>query len=178
MRKAANMLVLLASFAACGGGDRKAQQDYEVIEEGSAGGVASSIAGPGEALPPITGTNAGTTSAFSIDPDSVPEAETGSIAETLPPMTSAAPPAAAPAAEPPAAQPPSSTAPRTIPAVPQPQPTEPVPSEPELEEPEPEEPLPPDTTNPPTQTDTNPPPPQTDTQEPPPPPPPARPRLS
>ena len=47
--------------AACGGNDgvaRADQQNYEIVQEGSANGVTSTIQGPGETLPPLTGTNA------------------------------------------------------------------------------------------------------------------------
>jgi hypothetical protein len=63
-------------LAACGGdGERSARsgQQYETVVEGSASGVTSTIAGPGETLPPITGTNADTTSAFTLSPNVVPQ---------------------------------------------------------------------------------------------------------
>jgi hypothetical protein len=94
---------------ACGGGDgarRGNQAAYETVQEGSAAGVTSSIQGPGEALPPITGTNADTTTAFSLDPNVASAAPApnvapggGTLAGTLPsqpayppPMTSASQP--------------------------------------------------------------------------------------
>ena len=93
---------------ACGGDDgarRGNQAAYETVQEGSAAGVTSSIQGPGETLPPITGTNADTTTAFSIDPNVASAAPApnvapggGTLAGTLPtqpayppPMTSASP---------------------------------------------------------------------------------------
>jgi hypothetical protein len=56
-------LLLVALSVSCGGRDSaRSQQQYETVEEGSAAGVTSTIHGPGETLPPITGTNADTTS--------------------------------------------------------------------------------------------------------------------
>jgi hypothetical protein len=93
---------------ACGGdGARRGnnQKAYETVAEGSAAGVTSTIHGPGEVLPPVTGTNADTTTAFSIDPNVASVAApasaqgSGTLAGTLPiqpaypqPMTSASQP--------------------------------------------------------------------------------------
>ena len=102
-------LIFVGLGVACGGDDgaRRGNQTaaFETVQEGSAAGVTSTIQGPGEALPPVTGTNADTTTAFSIDPSvasAVPPpnvAGSGTLAGTLPsqpayppPMTSAAPP--------------------------------------------------------------------------------------
>jgi hypothetical protein len=66
------MLLVAWVGVACGGdGSRRDQQEYETVEEGSAAGVTSTIHGPGEVLPPITNTNADTTTAFTIDPNAV-----------------------------------------------------------------------------------------------------------
>ena len=75
--KLGSALMVAGMFlAACGGGGgakaRADQQAYETVQEGSAAGVTSTIAGPGETLPPITGTNADTTSAFALNPNAVP----------------------------------------------------------------------------------------------------------
>jgi hypothetical protein len=169
---------VVAAAVACGGdGDKRAsQQAYETVQEGSAAGVTGTINGPGEVLPPITGTNADTTTAFGINPATAATTATQTTyPNTLPPpMTSAVP-----APPPPVYVPPAQPAPRPEPVrtpAPQPPPTNtdtattqppptqtdtaPPPSkqpkEQEQEEPEPE----------PTQTDTT-----TTTQEPPPPPP-------
>src|SRR5690348_17326971 len=95
-------LVLVAAWGvACSGdGARRGtqQNSYETVQEGSAAGVTSTIHGPGEVLPPVTGTNADTTTAFSIDPNTVstapaplpPNAVAGA------PMTTAPPPMPAP----------------------------------------------------------------------------------
>ena len=80
-------MVLAVSLAACGGrnGAKAAnQQSYETVQEGSAAGVTSTISGPGETLPPITGTNADTTTAFAMTPTVAPNATSASA---LPPMT-------------------------------------------------------------------------------------------
>lgn len=93
-------LIFVVFGVACGGDDgarRGSQQSYEVVQEGSASGVTSTIQGPGETLPPLTGTNADTTTAFSIDPNVVagapaPQQTPGTLAGAMPsyppPMTS------------------------------------------------------------------------------------------
>ena len=83
-------IVVVVFAAACGGdgedGKAVAGQQYETVQEGSAAGVTSSIAGPGETLPPITNTNADTTSAFALNPNAVPMApQSGAVAGTMPP---------------------------------------------------------------------------------------------
>jgi hypothetical protein len=55
-------------------GMRRGDQNYDVVQEGSASGVTSTISGPGETPPPTasvpltgtTGTNADTTTAFTL----------------------------------------------------------------------------------------------------------------
>lgn len=42
------------------------QKQYDVVPEGSASGVTSTINGPGETTPPVTNTNADTTTNFTI----------------------------------------------------------------------------------------------------------------
>lgn len=93
-------LIFVVFGVACGGDDgarRGSQQSYEVVQEGSASGVTSTIQGPGETLPPLTGTNADTTTAFAIDPNAVagapaPQQTPGTLAGAMPsyppPMTS------------------------------------------------------------------------------------------
>ncbi len=162
-----NLIVALAVvglLTACGGrGTRADQKDYEVVEEGSVQGVTSTIAGPGETVPPITGTNSDTTTAFTLDPNAVPPPtpQPGSIAGTLPPPMPAAPP-------PMTQRPPGMTLP------PQPRPVQPPP--PTQTEPAPQEPVEPpptDTTEtaPPPPPEEPPPPTDTTTTTPPPPPP-------
>jgi len=85
-------IVVVVFAAACGGdgedGKTVAGQQYETVQEGSAAGVTSSIAGPGETLPPITNTNADTTSAFALNPNALPmspQPGPGAVAGTMPP---------------------------------------------------------------------------------------------
>lgn len=165
-------LIFVGFGVACGGDDdaaRRGQQGYETVQEGSAAGVTSTIQGPGETLPPLTGTNADTTTAFTIDPNAVAAATPGqqapgTLAGTMPPptqypppMTSSPPPprpAAPPAQRERAAEPanPDTAAtppPAAPPAQPAP-PTDTAPPPPPRQEEEGEEEEPP----PPTSTDT------------------------
>ena len=86
--------MVVVVLAACGGdGERgnRAGQQYETVQEGSASGVTSTIAGPGESLPPITGTNADTTSAFALNPNVAPQPVPGTGAiPSAPPYSDAA----------------------------------------------------------------------------------------
>ena len=89
-------LIIAGLLTGCSRGVTRAnQKDYEVVEEGSASGVTSTIAGPGETLPPITNTNADTTTAFNLDTNAVPagpaSTQPGTIAGTLPPAYTPAP---------------------------------------------------------------------------------------
>lgn len=116
------VLVLSALAAGCGGDSAKGagQQQYETVQEGSASGVATSIAGPGETLPPLTGTNADTTTAFALDPNAVSPGQAGATDWTTDPATATSPgswtPPAATAPTTPASTPTPSTASRTTPA--------------------------------------------------------------
>lgn len=82
----------LLTSAACsrsGHNLRRDQQNYEVIQEGSASGVSSTISAPGETPPPLpalTGTNADTTTAFTLPSTTIPttSGQPGTIAGTLP----------------------------------------------------------------------------------------------
>jgi len=93
-------LIYLASAtvlcAACHRGSgslpRKDQQQYDVVQEGQASGVTSTINAPGEITPPVsmTGTNADTTSNFTLPEVSSTATTTqppGTIAGTLPSAT-------------------------------------------------------------------------------------------
>ncbi|HEV7768921.1 MAG TPA: hypothetical protein VGQ76_28260 [Thermoanaerobaculia bacterium] len=89
--------VLLFTTAACGGRDgaRSAtQQQYETVQEGSAAGVTANIGGPGETLPPITGTDMDTTTALALNPNILPPGTPAPAPTSTypPPMTSAAMP--------------------------------------------------------------------------------------
>lgn len=82
-------LTLLVALAACGGSDKRnatEQAQFETVQEGSAPGVTSTIHGPGETVPPMTGTNSDTTTAFSLNPNTVPVTQPagGTIAGSLP----------------------------------------------------------------------------------------------
>lgn len=91
------MVVLIAAvitLAGCGDKFRREKQiDTDVVSESSTSGVTSTILAPGEAPPPLagtaplTGTNADTTTAFTILDSGVPPSSTvdpGSLAGTLP----------------------------------------------------------------------------------------------
>lgn len=134
-RKMILAVTVVAGMVGCGGrGDAKvAQAGYETVQEGSAAGVTSTIHGPGETLPPITGTNADTTTAFTLDPNaaaaagSVQPAQPSTMAGTLPPPSSApmtypGSPAPAPVTRTPAPAPSSPSQPRQV-YVPQPAPS-------------------------------------------------------
>lgn len=153
------------------GGGAKSQEQYETVQEGSAAGVTSTIHGPGETLPPITGTNADTTTAFALDANGLPTTTTtnltpNTMAGTLPsqqpvPMTTPVPgarPAMMPPPNPVPGQQPQPVTPEPVRPAPQPQP--PVTQPPEMAPPtdtaEPEDPPATDTSTttqpPPTQT--------------------------
>ena len=75
MKKSFVYLAIAAALAACHGSgsdsslQRKDQQQYDVVQEGQASGVTSTINAPGEVAPPpapMTGTNADTTSNFTL----------------------------------------------------------------------------------------------------------------
>lgn len=136
------VLIAVVLTAACHRGSgtmQREQKSYEVVSEGQAAGVSSTINAPGETTPPLTNTNADTTSNFTLAPnvDTTGTMPPGTIAGTLP----ATGPVSAMQMPRPAAPPP-----RTLP--PPPRASEPAPQ-------------------PPPQTDTStttaPPPPQTDT---------------
>jgi len=83
---------------------QREQKNYDVVQEGQASGVTSTISAPGETPPPMTNTSADTTSNFTI----APNVDTSGTAPAMPPpMTSAVPPLQQP---------------RRIPVPPQPQP--------------------------------------------------------
>src|SRR5690349_12013829 len=89
--KLSSALMIAGMFlAACGGGGggkaRADQQAYETVQEGSAAGVTSTIQGPGETLPPITGTNADTTTAFALNPNAVPMPQQQAGMSAVPPQ--------------------------------------------------------------------------------------------
>jgi hypothetical protein len=67
-RKIAPLAALLVLALACGrsGKVQRGQQQYEVVQEGSASGVTSTINAPGETPAPMTNTNADTTTNLTL----------------------------------------------------------------------------------------------------------------
>lgn len=86
MRTKLILLLVPVVAIACGGNSdqvRRDQQQYEKVEEGAASGTAASLG----AVAPMTGTNADTTTAFTIDPAlaaTAPGAPPGTVAGSLP----------------------------------------------------------------------------------------------
>lgn len=140
------VLIAVVLSAACHRGSstmQREQKSYEVVSEGQAAGVSSTINAPGETTPPLTSTNADTTSNFTLSPniDTTGTMPVGTIAGTLP---ATGPVSAMPVPQMPR---PAAPPPRTLP--PPPRATEPPPPPPQTD----------------TSTTTAPPPPQTDTTE-------------
>jgi outer membrane biosynthesis protein TonB len=150
MSKAYQLTVLAIALAsmlsACRNRDgslSRRTQEYEVITEGSASGVTSTLTAPGEsptplvaAQPPLTDTNADTTTAFQILDSTVTTGseQPGSLADTLPQertLPRVSRPAPRPSSEPSSEPVTPSVAPPTR-SEPEPQP------DPEEREPEPE----------------------------------------
>ncbi|HSP32845.1 MAG TPA: hypothetical protein VLU46_00855 [Thermoanaerobaculia bacterium] len=85
MKKTFVYLAIAAALAACHGGSsdtlqRKDQQQYDVVQEGQTTGVTSTINAPGEVAPPpapMTGTNADTTSNFTLPQVATPGTQPG-----------------------------------------------------------------------------------------------------
>jgi nicotinate-nucleotide--dimethylbenzimidazole phosphoribosyltransferase len=151
-------MVLVAGFGvACGGRNsdarNAAQQQYETVQEGSAAGVTSTIQGPGETLPPMTSTNADTTTAFALNPNVAPAGTVPQQAQAIPayptgdvppPMMSSSPTYSTPAAAPvrrPAASAPQQAAQPQQPQQPQAQPVPAQPAPTQTAEPQPAEPV-------------------------------------
>ena len=92
MKKFVLIVTLATAVLATACGDdrsklRRDQQQYDVVEEGAGGTVSSTLHVPGEVtpLPPLTGTNADTTSAFTLPApaDSTQSGPPGTIAGTF-----------------------------------------------------------------------------------------------
>src|SRR3954463_11171648 len=68
IRKIPILAALALLIFGCGrsGKMQRDQKQYEVVQEGSASGVTSTINAPGETKPPVTETNVDTTTAFTI----------------------------------------------------------------------------------------------------------------
>lgn len=82
-------LAVLVLAAACHRGAatmQREQKNYQVVPEGQASGVSSTINAPGEVPPPMTNTSADTTSNFTLAPNvDTTGTAPGTIAGTLPP---------------------------------------------------------------------------------------------
>lgn len=123
-------LTILAALAACGGDEKRTaaeQAQFETVQEGSAAGVTSTIQGPGETIPPITGTNVDTTTAFTLNPNAVPATQPvgGTLAATFPDPTAGTTPTTGTTYRPPATRPARTTpAPPAEPARQSPPPAE------------------------------------------------------
>src|SRR4051812_12785810 len=166
------VLALGVTVAACRGGKsvNRKDQKYDVVEEGSAAGVSSTISGPGETQPPsmstpLTATNADTTSNFALPTTTAqPTAQPGAVPPNI----------GTPVSQYPAAYPAPATAPATTTRAPRPRPrpeepahtTAPIATDTVTVTQPPREH---EQRQPPAHTDTQaPPPPQTDTEAPPP----------
>ena len=96
---AAILLILAAASCSRSGKMQRDQQQYDVVQEGSAdGGVTSTINGPGETAPPlttstVTGTNVDTTTAFTLPgtTTTTSTAAPGTVAGSLPDATTGFP---------------------------------------------------------------------------------------
>jgi len=88
-------LAVLVLSAACHRGSttmQREQKNYQVVPEGQASGVSSTINAPGEVPPPMTNTSADTTSNFTLAPNvDTTGTAPGTIAGTLPPPAPANP---------------------------------------------------------------------------------------
>src|SRR5689334_6691623 len=99
-RRIASFLFIAALASACGRSQsaQRKDQNYQVVQEGQASGVTSTINAPGETTPPITNTGADTTTNLTLLDNPAPLGTQGgsNVAGTLP--TTTAPAAAAPTA--------------------------------------------------------------------------------
>jgi hypothetical protein len=88
MKTTLKVLILAAVLAAgCrrGAGQvQRQQQNYDVVQEGQTSAATSTITAPGEVPPPLTNTNADTTSNFTLDPTATAGTQApGTIAGTM-----------------------------------------------------------------------------------------------
>jgi len=151
-------LTCAAFTAACGGRSQSAKRtdpNYQVVQEGQASGVTSTINGPGETPPPLTDTNVDTTTAFTLPDNPAPlgTQAPGTIAGTLP-ASPAYPPGYMPV---PAAPRPRPVTPQRPPVMSSSSPEQPPPVEtkPQMQQPPPtDEPVPVTPPPPPPPTDT------------------------
>lgn len=126
-RKTAILLLFIALAAGCHKSQtaRRGAENYQVVEEGQASGVTSTINGPGETPPPLTDTAIDTTTNFTLPDNPAPMGTLppGTVAGTLP-TYSPYPPAAAPRPRPVAPPPMSSNT-----TAPEPKPQQPPPTD-------------------------------------------------
>jgi len=98
-------LALLVFGCSRSGKMQRDQKQYDVVQEGSASGVTSTINAPGETKPPLTDTNVDTTTAFTIptNPNPLGNDTAGTAMTSSVPAPAAAPvaPAWIPASRPP-----------------------------------------------------------------------------
>src|SRR2546421_180620 len=99
-RKKAALLICAALAAGCHGSGtvKRADQNYQVVQEGQASGVTSTINAPGETVPPVTDTGVDTTTNFTLDNPAPLGTSTqpGTVAGTLPTTTYPAQPRTTP----------------------------------------------------------------------------------
>ena len=99
-RRIVTFLLFAALASACGRSQsaQRKDQNYQVVQEGQASGVTSTINGPGETTPPMTNTGVDTTTNLTLldNPAPLGTQGTSNIAGTLPTTTTPAPAAAAP----------------------------------------------------------------------------------
>lgn len=125
-RKTAIVLICAALAAGCHRTQtvQRGSQNYQVVEEGQASGVTSTINAPGETPPPLTDTAIDTTTNFTLPDNPAPlgTQPPGTVAGTLPAYPTY--PSATPAPRPkPVTPPPMSSA-----TAPQPKPQQPPPA--------------------------------------------------
>jgi hypothetical protein len=93
--KTASSLICLALVLGCGRAQtaKRTDQNYQVVEEGQASGVTSTINAPGETTPPMTNTAADTTTNFTLPDNPAPlgAQPPNTVAGTLPPSTATQP---------------------------------------------------------------------------------------
>lgn len=88
MRRLLLVVLVLAVFACRRSSMHRGKEQYDVVQEGAASGVTSTINAPGEQAPaPLTATNADTTTNFTLPavaPDATTTPAEGTLAGTLP----------------------------------------------------------------------------------------------
>src|SRR5437763_16711961 len=92
-RRIMSFLLVVALASACGRSQsaQRKDQNYQVVQEGQASGVTSTISGPGETTPPMTNTGVDTTTNLTLDnPSPLGTQGTSNIAGTLPTTTAPA----------------------------------------------------------------------------------------